>query len=88
MLKTGKADEETPNAAEMRKPSMETLAQNKKRKGEEEQKKFKRSAGTETVAYLREKAELEASLKREELQLRGAGLDEKKVQQRGLDSAA
>ena len=32
----------------------------------------------------REKAELDASLKREELQLRGAELDEKKVQQEGL----
>ena len=82
--KRGKADEETAKAVEMRKSSMETFAQSKKRKGEQEQKKSKRSTGTETVAYLRERAELDASLKREELQLRRAELDEKKVQQEGL----
>ena len=82
--KRGKADEETAKAVEMRKSSMETFAQSKKRKGEQEQKKSKRFAGTETVAYLREKAELDASLKREELQLRRAELDEKEVQQEGL----
>ena len=82
--KRGKADEETAKAVEMRKSSVETFAQSKKRKGEQEQKKSKRFTGTETVAYLREKAELHASLKREELQLRRAELDEKKVQQEGL----
>ena len=80
--KRGKADEETAKAVEMRKSSMETFAQSKKRKGEQEQKKSKRFTGTETV--LREKAELHASLKREELQLRRAELDEKEVQQEGL----
>ena len=73
-----KAEEETAKAVEMRKASMETFALSKKRKGEQEQKKCKRSKGTETVAYLREKAELDASLKREELQLRKAELDVKK----------
>ena len=82
--KRGKADEETAKAVEMRKSSMETFVQSKKRKGEQEQKKSKRSTGTETVAYLRERAELDASLKREELQLRRAELEEKEVQQEGL----
>ena len=63
---------------------METFSQSKKRKGEWEQKKCKRSTGNETVAYLREKAELDASLKREELQLRKAELDVKKIQQENL----
>ena len=76
--------QDAAKAVEMRKSSMETFAQSKKRKGEQEQKKSKRSTGAETVAYLREKAELDASLKREELQLRRAELDEKKVQQEGL----
>ena len=49
----------------MQKASMETFAQSKKRKGYQEQKNCKRSKGTETVAYLREKAKLDASLKRE-----------------------
>lgn len=61
---------------------METFAQSKKRKGEQEQ--CKRSTGTETVAYLRGKAEFDASLKREELQLRKAELDVKKIQQENL----
>ena len=34
--KRGKADEETAKAVEMRKSSMETFAQSKKRKGEQE----------------------------------------------------
>lgn len=55
--KMEKVDEETAKAVKMRKSSMETFAQGKKRKGEQEQKKCKRSTGTETVAYLREKAE-------------------------------
>lgn len=76
--KRDKADEETAKAVEKRKASMETSAQSKKRKGEQEQKKCKRSTSTETVAYLREKAELDSSLKREELQLRKAELDVKK----------
>ena len=76
--KREKVEEETAKAVEMRKASMETFFQSKKRKGEKEQKKCKRSTGTETVAYLREKAELDASLRREELQLRKAELDVKK----------
>lgn len=82
--KREKAEEETVKAVEMRKASVETFAQSKKRKGEQEQKKCKHSTGTETVAYLREKAELDASLKREELQLRKAELDVKKIQQENL----
>ena len=77
--KRKKAEEETAKAVEMRKASMETFPHSKKRKGEWEQKKCKRSTGNETVAYLREKAELDASLKKEELQLRKAELDVKRV---------
>ena len=54
-------------AVEMRKSSMETFAQGKKREDEQEQKKCKHPTSTETVAYLIEKAELDACLKREEL---------------------
>ena len=79
--KREKAEEETAKAVEMQKASMETFSQSKKRKGEQEQKKCKRSIGTETVTYLREKAELDVSLKREELQLRKAEFDVKKIQQ-------
>ena len=84
MQKRGKADEQTAKAVEMRKSSMETFTQSKKRKGEQEQKKSKRSIGTETVAYLREKAQLDASLKREELQLRRGELEKRKSSKRVL----
>lgn len=47
--KREKAEEESAKAVEIRKASMETFAQSKKRKGEQEQKKCKRSTGTETV---------------------------------------
>lgn len=43
--KMEKVDEETAKAVKMRKSSMETFAQGKKRKGEQEQKKCKRSTG-------------------------------------------
>ena len=65
--KREKTEEKTAKAVEMRKASMETFAQSKKRKGEQEQKKCKRSTGTETAAYLKEKVGLDASLKREEI---------------------
>ena len=53
--KRGKADEKTAKGAEMRKSSMETFAHRKKRKGEQEQKKFKRFTDTDTVALSSEK---------------------------------
>ena len=65
-----KADADAAVAADMRKASMETFSQTKKQKGEQEVKKSKRATGSDTVALLREKAELDAELKREELKIR------------------
>ena len=65
----------------MRKAALETFSQGKKRKGEQVVKKSNRATGSETVAYLKEKSELNADLKKDELQLRQRELDERKAQQ-------
>ena len=79
--KKGKVEAEAAKAVEMRKAALETFSQSKKRKGEQVVKKSKRATGSETVAYLKEKSELNADLKKEELLLRQRELDERKAQQ-------
>ena len=60
----------------MRKLSMETFTQSRKRKGEspENSTKKKRPVGSDTISYLKEKAELDAELKREEMKIRWQNL--------------
>ena len=79
-----KADADAAVAADMRKASMETFSQTKKRKGEQDVKKRKRATGSDTVAFLREKAELDAELKREELKIREQEMKDKKAEQDNL----
>ena len=79
-----KADADAAVAADMRKASMETFSQTKKRKGEQEVKKSKRAAGSDTVAWLREKAELDAELNREELKIRKQEMRDKKAERDNL----
>ena len=79
--KKGKVEAEAAKAVEMRKAALKTFSQSKKRKGEQVVKKSKRATGSETVAYLKEKSELNADLKKEELLLRQRELDERKAQQ-------
>lgn len=81
--KKEKADSETAQAVEMRKSSMETFAQSKKRKAttSEDVKKGKKPVGSDTLAYLRVKAEIDAELKREELMIRKAELENETAQQ-------
>ena len=76
----GKAGAETAKAEEMRAKAMETFKTGKKRKsdGGEPDKKSKKTSASETMTYLKEKAELAAELKREELQVRKAELEIKK----------
>ena len=80
---------ETAKAVEMRKLSMETLAASKKRKAEtnnegEKPKRNVSSSGSETIAYLKMKAEVDAELKREEMKLKKAEAEERKLQQDNL----
>lgn len=87
--KKEKADVETAKAVEMRQLSMETLAASKKRKAEtnNEGEKPKRSvscSGSETIAYLKRKAEVDAELKREKMKLKKAEAEERKIQQDNL----
>ena len=63
-LENKKNEEERTCAQEMRTAAMETYAESKKRKGDLEEaegkKKRRRNSGNETVAYLREKFELQS----------------------------
>lgn len=64
--------EERKKAEEMRKLSMEKLGETLKGKGEEdgEETPRKRASGSETIVYLREKAERDLNLRKEELETR------------------
>ena len=64
--------EDRKRAEEMRKLSMEKLGETLKRKGEEDggATPRKRASGSETIVYLREKAERDFDLRKEELETR------------------
>ena len=64
--------EDGKKAEEMRKLSMEKLGETLKRKGEEDggATPRKRASGSETIVYLREKAERDFDLRKEELETR------------------
>ena len=73
---------EREKAEEVRKVAMESLGTTKRRKEDEKensvdckQPKRRRSAGSETVAYLREKSEKERQGMAEEIELRKAQLE-------------
>ena len=61
-------------ADDVRRKAMETLSETQKRIAEEGQENLKKS-GDGTVAYLREKAEMEMNLREEEMDLRKAEID-------------
>ena len=72
------ADADTVQADELRQASLETFGVTLKRKGDEEfSTKRRRSSGTETINYLKEKSEVDAELKREKLSLKRKELEEK-----------
>ena len=63
---------------DVRRKAMETLSETQKRiaeEGQENLKKKTRRSGDGTVAYLREKAEMEMNLREEEMDLRKAEID-------------
>ena len=65
-------------ADDVRRKAMETLSETQKRIAEEGQENLKtktRRSGDGTVAYLREKAEMEMNLRKEEMDLRKAEID-------------
>lgn len=86
--KNEKAIAETAQAVEMRKSSMETFAQTQKRKAlpSEDVKKSKKPVGSDTLAYLKVKAEIDAELKREELKIRKTELEHKTAQEEALQT--
>ncbi|CAH3153760.1 unnamed protein product [Pocillopora meandrina] len=64
-----KQEEEAKKAEEMRKRSLETFKDSAKRNADEQPKKG-RASGPSTLAYLKDRAEVEATLKRDELEIK------------------
>ena len=68
-----KQEEEAKKAEEMRKRSLETFKDSAKRNADEQQgarPKKGRASGASTLAYLKDRAEVEATLKRDELDIK------------------
>ena len=74
----------------MRQMSMETLAESRKRKSEskdgEKPKRRVSTTGSEKIAYLQKKSDIDAQLTREELRLRQIEAEERKQQQNNATS--
>ncbi len=71
-------------ADDMRRKAMETQAQTQKRKAEESNKtpkKKRRSNGSDAIAYLQEKTEIEMKLKKEEMELKRSEIEFEKNKQ-------
>ena len=71
--KKEKMDKEENIAKDVRKKCMETYSESLKRKkllGEDESPRRKRSTGSETILYLKEKSEKEMKLREEDLELK------------------
>ena len=63
-------DDEQGKAVEMRKRSLETLAESRNRNGDAPPKKRNRSTGSETLHYLEEKLQLDSDFIKEEIKWR------------------
>ena len=81
--KKEKYDADTAKILEMRQSAMESLAETKKRKGDSEAGKRKRkmSNGSDTIAFLQQRYQVDSELKREELKLKQEEMNERKAQQ-------
>lgn len=80
--KKKKAEEETTKIEEMRKRSLETFKESAKRSTEESQQalgnapdKRRRASGSDTMSYLKQKAESDERLKREKVDVKKKELD-------------
>ena len=75
--KQKKVEEDKKNSNDMRIKAMESLGETKRRKGDEEKKgKKRRSNGSETLQYMREKNELMAKFRMED-----KALEERKLKE-------
>ena len=76
-----KSAKDKAEAEEMRNSAMETFAESSKRKSLDGEESFtpkrSRKSGSDTLVYLRTKAEHDFELKKEELELKKRELDEK-----------
>ena len=69
-LKLKKTEAEKNNVEDVRKQAMETFAETRKRKHKDENSGSKRNNGSETMVYLKSRAEQESYFKQQELELR------------------
>ena len=65
-----KVDKDKEKAEDIRQTAMETLAETKKRKGENKENKPKRRSGVDTVEYLREKFHHEQKIRQDEMEIK------------------
>jgi hypothetical protein len=81
--KKEKCEADASKILEMRQSAMESLAESKKRKGGDQGEKRKRklSNGSDTIAYLQQRYQMDSELKRDELKLKQEELNERKAQQ-------
>ena len=81
--KKEKYDADAAKILEMRQSDMESLAETKKRKGDGEAGKRKRkmSYGSDTIAFLQQRYQVDSELTREELKLKQEEMNERKAQQ-------
>ena len=89
--KTQKMENETAEAEELRQASLESFGETQKKKSLDEDeetvdKRRKRSTGSETITYLREKGNVEAELRKQELDLRRKELETQAQSQQQIQS--
>ena len=87
--KNEKSEREKEAAKDMRSQALETFAESKKRKDLQEndsKSKKSRSSGSDTIAYLREKAERETEFKSEEIALKKRKYDLLTAQQKASEN--
>ena len=68
--KLKKTEAEKGNAEDVQQQAMETLAETRKRKRKDDNSGSKRNNGSETMVYLKNRAEQESYFKQQELELR------------------
>ena len=73
--KLKKIEAEKSNPEDVRQHAMETFAETKKRKHKDDNSGSKRNYGSETMAYLKNRAEQESYFKKQELELRKQELE-------------
>lgn len=80
--KKEKSEVEAAQVSDMKHSAMESFAQSQKRKGQDQERKRKRkmSNGSDTIAYLQQRYQVDSELRKEELKLKQEELNERKAE--------